>query len=72
MYGTRSSFRMITNALAVSKLEKIFLGPTYKLRSSFTTIPDVYRLFVRNKTTFGEHCLTQWISMLLRNFFPEI
>ena len=54
------------------KIRKNILGPTYKLRSSFTTIPDVYRLFVRNKSTFGDYGLTQWISMLFRNFFPEI
>ena len=30
----------------------------YKIFSSFTVIPAVYRAFIRNETTFTEYCLT--------------
>ena len=46
----------------------IFTGPMYKLLSRFTVISDVYRSFIRNKTTFTKYCLTQWISKLPWSF----
>ena len=35
-----------------------------KLFLSFSVISYVYRSFIRNKTTFTKHCLTQWLSKL--------
>ena len=51
-----------------AKTRKIFTGPTYRLLLRFTIISDVYRSLIWNKTTFTKHCLTQWISKLLRSF----
>ena len=46
------------------KLGKIFTCSTYKLLLCFTVIPDVYKSFFPNKTTYTKYCLTQWISKL--------
>ena len=54
--------------IAVSKIRKIFIGPTYKLLLSFTVILDVCISFISNKTTFDKYCLTQWIPKLPGSF----
>ena len=54
--------------LHMSKIRKIYTGPTYKLFFSFAVISDVYWSFIPNKTVFTMYCLTQWISKLLGSF----
>ena len=48
------------NVISVSKIRKIFTGPTHKLLLSFTVISDVYR--------FTKFCLTQRILKLFGRF----
>ena len=37
----------------------MFTGPTFKLLLCFTSIPDIYNSFIRNKTTFTKY-LRAW------------
>ena len=53
---------------SVKKLGKKIYRSNIQLLLSFTVILDVYRPIIPNKTTFTKHCLTQWISKLLRSF----
>ena len=49
---------LIRPTIAVSKLGKLFTGPTKKLFLSVTVISGVYRFFIPNQTTFTKYCLT--------------
>ena len=39
-----------------------------KLLLSFTSLSDVCRSFIPNKTAFTKYCRTQWISKFLGSF----
>ena len=58
--------RRIWIRLSVWKIRKNIYRPDIKV--TFVVISDVYRAFIRNKTTFTKYCLTQWISKLPGSF----
>ena len=65
-YLTASSHHL--NNASVKSWENIYKSGEQAISFILVVIPDVYRSYIPNETTYTKYCPTQWISRLLGSF----